>query len=146
MPTRPLTPRPRRDTRPKCPRPRRDQDIENFVRDETETRRRAFRDETRPRRSDFPRRSRRWSRLTMPSSLEWGWRVTPERIPTFFLKCFRHQQVDKSGEFDVKNAPKLISEHAYFWGDYTKIPRRGARMWVVLALPGVESQLLNPSC
>jgi hypothetical protein len=65
MSTRPSTSRPRRDTRPKCPRPRRDRDIENFGRDETETRRRVFRDETRPRRSDFPRPSRRWSRSTM---------------------------------------------------------------------------------
>jgi len=42
MCTRPSESRPRRDPRPMSPRSRRDRDVQNFVRDETETRRCSF--------------------------------------------------------------------------------------------------------
>jgi len=41
---RPSEPRPRRDPRPMSPRLRQDRDVQNFVRDEIETRRCGFRD------------------------------------------------------------------------------------------------------
>jgi len=44
MCTRPPKPRPKRDPRPMSPRPRQDRDVQNFVRDETETRCCSFRD------------------------------------------------------------------------------------------------------
>jgi len=80
MCTRPSEPRPRGDSRPMSPRSRRDGDVQNCVRDETETKHCSFRDAGRD--------------LEAPETLEslGSFNVSPRRFPWRTVKHINNEK------------------------------------------------------